>query len=392
MLSKRAIVAALLIAFSSPVFAAVKDDLAQTKQDIEQSRARQVELANQKKQIESELGSLQKKLVSQALEVQKGEHDLSVSEDKLRILKEQLKIKNDALDLREKNLAALTRMALRLSQTPPDAMVLMPGDTAKTIKAARAVKMAAAGIRDEADDIRLQVKELKALQDKIGKRRDEMMKQKTDLDEDRKSLQTRLTERRKLQNQLGHEEEDEAEKAGQLAKKAEDLQDLVTQLERSSNRPKWREHEVAPDNTKAIDKPEKGKGRSFAHAKGRISAPVAGKLVQSFGDAGEHGDTGKGLVIVARDGAQVVAPYDGEVVFSGPFLAYGKLVIIRHSDDFHTLLAGLVKIDVRVGDFLLEGEPIGAMGSKDSENRLYVELRKNNQPVDPAPWISGLKK
>ncbi len=88
----------------------------------------------------------------------------------------------------------------------------------------------------------------------------------------------------------------------------------------------------------------------------------------------------------------MTAPFDGEVVYTGPFLNYGQLVIIRHSDDFHTLLAGLVKIDVNVGQFLLEGEPIGAMGESDSGNRLYVELRHKNQPIDPAPWINGLNK
>ena len=135
--------------------------------------------------------------------------------------------------------------------------------------------------------------------------------------------------------------------------------------------------------------PVKGRLRSFADARGHIRPPAAGQVVQKFG-APDHGGASKGIVIATRAGAQVTAPYDGEVVFTGPFLNYGMLVIIRHSDHFHTLLAGLSKIDASVGQFLLEGEPIGAMGEGESGNRLYVELRKNNQPVDPAPWISRL--
>ena len=100
--------------------------------------------------------------------------------------------------------------------------------------------------------------------------------------------------------------------------------------------------------------------------------------------------------MTTRKGAQVTAPYDSEVVFTGPFLNYGQMIILRHSDDFHTLLAGLTKIDVRVGQFLLEGEPIGAMGEGDDDNKndrtLYIELRKDNQPVNPAAWINGLNK
>ena len=102
-------------------------------------------------------------------------------------------------------------------------------------------------------------------------------------------------------------------------------------------------------------------------------------------------ETSKGITITTRAGAQVTAPYDAEVLFTGPFMEYGKVVILSHSDGFHTLLARLAKIDVSVGDLLLEGEPIGSMGDKDT-NRLYIEIRSKNHPIDPAQWIRGLKK
>ncbi|MBV8938416.1 MAG: peptidoglycan DD-metalloendopeptidase family protein [Alphaproteobacteria bacterium] len=127
------------------------------------------------------------------------------------------------------------------------------------------------------------------------------------------------------------------------------------------------------------------------HSAGHWQSPVAGHVLHRFGEHLNRNETSKGVTFETREAAQVVSPFDGEVVFTGPFLDYGKMVILRHRDDFHTLLAGLARIDVSVGQFLLEGEPIGAMGNASSSRDLYLELRQLNQPVDPAGWISGLE-
>ena len=87
--------------------------------------------------------------------------------------------------------------------------------------------------------------------------------------------------------------------------------------------------------------------------------------------------------------AGVVAPYDGEVVYAGLFRDYGKMVILRHSGDYHTLLSGMESINVSPGQNLLEGEPIGAMGksSDDGKPKLYVEMRKSGKAIDPMAWF-----
>lgn len=98
----------------------------------------------------------------------------------------------------------------------------------------------------------------------------------------------------------------------------------------------------------------------------------------------------KGITIETASNATVSAPYDGEVVFTGAFRRYGNMIILKHTDGFHTLIAGLQKIRTNAGEFLLEGEPIGAMGGAIDARKLYVELRKNNQPINPAAWFEGL--
>ena len=53
----------------------------------------------------------------------------------------------------------------------------------------------------------------------------------------------------------------------------------------------------------------------------------------------------KGVTLATRAGATVVSPFDGVVAFAGPFRGYGELLIIEHTEGYHTLLAGLGRID-----------------------------------------------
>lgn len=131
--------------------------------------------------------------------------------------------------------------------------------------------------------------------------------------------------------------------------------------------------------------------RPFSQAQGEMPFPARGKVVVKFGQTNDLGAPSRGISISTRPNAQVVAPYDGQVVFSGPFRGYGLLLIIEHGEGYHTLLAGMARIDSNVGQHLLPGEPVGVMGQPESKPLLYVELRRNGQPVNPLPWLTARK-
>lgn len=369
----------------APAFAANKEDLAKAKQDIESAKERKSELAQENKKLADELAVLQQQLVKAAEIVQKGEAELSVAEERLRVLDGQFAAKDKALENSKARLAALVDVALRLSRTPPEAMVLMPEDSEKTMKASRALAMATASIREETEALRLQLEELALLKQKVGLQRDVLQTRKNVYDREQKTLSAKLGERRQLQQQLGRKEQEEAEKIARLARQAEDMEGLVGRIEKAIEGK--RAGKTSLEMTSEAPAGQRGKIRSFVAAKGRIRPPLAGQVIRQFGEAAGRNETSKGMVIMARPHAQVTAPYDGEVVFAGVFLNYGRMVILRHSDHFHSLLAGLQDIDTNAGEFLLEGEPIGAMGEGEEGARLYLELRKNNQPIDPSPWI-----
>jgi septal ring factor EnvC (AmiA/AmiB activator) len=93
---------------------------------------------------------------------------------------------------------------------------------------------------------------------------------------------------------------------------------------------------------------------------------------------------------------QVTTPCDGWVVYSGPFRSYGQLLILNAGGGYHVLLAGMERISVNIGQFVLTGEPVGTMGTASqvasilaaapSQPVLYIEFRKDNTPIDPGPW------
>jgi septal ring factor EnvC (AmiA/AmiB activator) len=117
----------------------------------------------------------------------------------------------------------------------------------------------------------------------------------------------------------------------------------------------------------------------------------------NFGEINDLGTRSEGISIAARPGAQVNAPADGWIVYAGPFRSYGQLLIINAGDGYHMLLAGMDRVDVQLGQFVLAGEPVATMASPkiasagpldmvSAQPVLYIEFRKDGTPIDPTPW------
>ena len=132
-------------------------------------------------------------------------------------------------------------------------------------------------------------------------------------------------------------------------------------------------------------------GAGLGKAAGRLMAPVVGTVVRSWGDPTEAGPA-TGISYQTPPGARVVSPCMGRVVFGSPFHRYGLLVILDCGGGYDFVLAGLDRLDVSVGQHLQSGEPVGIMAGWNPNQpadrpKLYMELRLNGDPVNPAPWL-----
>jgi septal ring factor EnvC (AmiA/AmiB activator) len=135
---------------------------------------------------------------------------------------------------------------------------------------------------------------------------------------------------------------------------------------------------------------------AFASAKGLFAFPVNGRKIRDFGGSDGAGGVEKGISLATRAGAQVTTPCDGWVVYAGPFRSYGQLLILNAGGGYHVLIAGMERISVNIGQFVLTGEPVATMGTTSqvasilattaSQPVLYVEFRKDGTPIDSGPW------
>ncbi|MFP4598575.1 MAG: murein hydrolase activator EnvC family protein [Persicimonas sp.] len=133
--------------------------------------------------------------------------------------------------------------------------------------------------------------------------------------------------------------------------------------------------------------------RDFHQLKGTLLPPVTSDPAHRYGPRKQKGSmsyvrhTGLTWKVDAQTPVRSVAA--GMVVYSGRFKGFGKLVIVDHGQDYHTLYAHLDSIDVEIGQSLPRGATLGASGESGSFEgpKLYFELRKNGQPLDPSPWL-----
>ncbi len=124
------------------------------------------------------------------------------------------------------------------------------------------------------------------------------------------------------------------------------------------------------------------------NARGSI-LPVAGRIVSRFGDE-KAGILARGVTILVDRNQPVRAVRGGRVAFAGPFRGFGLVLILDHGDGYHTLLAGMTRLDVRRGDLIAAGAVVGRLErSGGEETRLYMELRQRGRPVNPLPWLAA---
>lgn len=115
-----------------------------------------------------------------------------------------------------------------------------------------------------------------------------------------------------------------------------------------------------------------------------LAWPSAGKLIQTFGK-----DKSTGLAFSGKLGDGVMAAADGKVIFSNTTLPqYGKMIIVKHDDDTHTVYAHNKNLLVKEGQQVKKGQKIAELGdSGTTQPKLYFEVRRQGKPVDPQKLL-----
>jgi len=121
---------------------------------------------------------------------------------------------------------------------------------------------------------------------------------------------------------------------------------------------------------------------------GRLVAPLSGRVIRRFGEPLPSGGRANGLSLAAARAATVAAPGAGLVQYVGPVKGWGVILILRLAGGYHLVLAGLDRSSVSVGQSVAAGQTVGWMpDARQSSPELYLEVRDQGAPVNPARWL-----
>jgi septal ring factor EnvC (AmiA/AmiB activator) len=137
---------------------------------------------------------------------------------------------------------------------------------------------------------------------------------------------------------------------------------------------------------------------------GTLRLPVQGLVLRRANETDAAGVQRPGIIIATRPRAIVTTPTATTVRYQGDLLDLGNVVILEPQADTLFVLAGLDVVYVKTGEVIASGTPIGLMGGVTAENgtslsplregtgterteTLYIEVRQDNTPKDPATWF-----
>lgn len=379
------------------------------RRSIELSARRQEALRSEIEGLEKDNASLNADLVTAGRRAQETEEKVAAIESRLqRHHADEDRLRVSLLQRRD--VLAEVLMALqRIGRTPPPAMLSRPQDALAAIRGSILAGAVLPDIRIEAEALADELERLMTLAARIESERDSLRISYLELGEQQARIQLLLDAKKTQGQQTEAALTAEQEKAAELADQAESLQTLIQKLESEVEAAARAAEEAreAAEVTARADRNEAARRLAdtsriapaihFADAKGLLRWPVTGQRILGFGEADGLGGESQGLSIATRPGTSVLAPADGWVVYAGPFRSYGQVIILNAGEGYHIVLAGMERLDAGLGQFVLSGEPIAAMGETrlasvgDVENAsaqaiLYVEFRKDGAAIDSGPW------
>ena len=142
--------------------------------------------------------------------------------------------------------------------------------------------------------------------------------------------------------------------------------------------------EIRPE-LKPEAKPEPGKPAVERDPEAiEFAWPARGRVLQAFAEPNS-----KGLDIAGKPGDPVLAAASGRVMYTGTGIrGYGKLIVIKHDNNFNSVYAHNREILVKEGQTVARGQRIAELGDTDADTpKLHFEIRKSGKPVDPARYL-----
>ncbi len=350
------------------------------KKSLAEKQAQHAALEKKTEKLGAEVGKLKSTLVNTSKDIRATEETLSATDRKLQSLRQRKKIYVEQFQDDQKKLGGFVTAAQKLRRTPPPRLFLQD-DPLDIAHASTVIKSVIPVLDQRSGLLKKKLAEIdsieSAIDDELGKRAREL----TSLNKKEEELSRLLQERQALYRQTENERKEQEAQIKKLAAAAKNLDDLMEKMDQIKPGRKPAQLALTPLDRKNAGSPLPN-----------VALPVHGTLHTSFGETDDLGAKSEGITLVSRQGAPVISPLPGTVRFAGPFQKYKQILIIEHQGGYHSLIAGLGRIDTVVGATLAAGEPVGMTETVSTSPQVYYELRQNGKPVNPQKSLITNRK
>lgn len=354
------------------------------KAELAKTQAAQRETAEKAKKIAAEVKDIKSKLVKATSRLRKVEDNLETSDRKLDNLQRERKQVLESLYRDENSLQSVLGAARRYDRTPTALLMVRraPIDAART---SHLMKSLLPTLEEQSRSARADLAQLAELEAALTAEKKKNEKELSDYNEEQAKLDVLLKDRQKIYTQTEESRKTQEREVARLAQEAKNLEELVAKIRQ---KPKLQQED---DEDEVADSVSPGSAltagllpdkKSRYALPSHLQQPVSGSVRTGFGEKDDLGAIAKGVTFSTRPNATVITPMGGTVRFAGPFQKYRRILIIEHRGGYHTLIAGLGRIDTVVGAKLSAGEPIGSSESA-TPALIYFELRQNGKPINP---------
>jgi murein hydrolase activator len=372
-------------------------ELDAVRDEQRKSMEAQQRLTTENSALNDERSRIKQTLIDSAARVRATEDRVALMEERLRDFDASEATIRRSLDGRRGQISEILAALQRIGRRPAPSVFVGAQDATESLRTAMSLEAVLPEMQSEATKLQGELTELAKVKRAKETEHNQLTAELNDLARLQKNMEALLDERRAKQAEVEQAIARERDRVAQLSRQADNLKDLIGKLEPGSDAQKRQTKKAA---LSALNDPSRmGPAIAFVSAKGRLSLPVNGTKVKDFGTPDGTGSNEKGISISTRSGAQVTAPCDGWVVYAAPYRSYGQLLILNVGGGYHVLLAGMERITVDPGQFVLTGEPVATMESGthvasagsssvigSAQPVLYIEFRKDGTPVDSTPW------
>ena len=369
-----------------------QEDMLVARREGEAARKRAEKLEARARAVTANAEKTAREAAAIAARIQETEAAVAAQQARLRLIGSQQSVLRAQLAEKQEPLARLTGSLQRLTRRPPLLALLRPGSVRDAVYLRALLDTMMPEVERRTADLRGEIERGRALERSAEAAQADLLSAENEMRARRQRLAALETAQRLASRQVSGTAARESERALALAEKARDLGDLVGELGRQG---KLREQLAAlPGPIMRPLRPEDARvmeASQFTPPPEGLPSymlPVTGRVVSGFGESAPGQARSGGLVLATRANAQVVAPAPGRVAFAGPYRGYGRIVIIEHDGTWTSLITGLVRLDVAVGESVVAGSPVGITGP--TRPQVMVELRRGGETVNPLQYIRSL--